>query len=101
MHMERFERWFYRVADSDVSWYGFQWLRPAKTERVGPGRIVLSSIILGLPGAGAGIGLIYFILGSITPATCGVIFSAVTLVELALHVVWAHYWNKRAAALRS
>ena len=98
--MSAFERWFFRIADSDACWYGLGWLRPAKTESVGPLWIMAASVILGLPGVGVGIGLIYLVLGTVQPEVCWGIFLAVTLVELVLHVISAYFWNKRAVTLR-
>ena len=99
MVMKTFERWYLRIADSDLTWYGFNWMRPAKERRLGPGYIVFSSVLLGLPGVAVGIGTIYLLFGRVDIKTCLVVFSLATMFELLLHAPFAHYWNKRARAL--
>jgi hypothetical protein len=97
--MKTFESWYLRVADSDLTWYGFNWMRPAKGRRLGLGYIVFSSVVLGLPGVALGIGAIYLFLGRVEVKTCLAVFALATMFELLLHAPFAHYWNKRAAAL--
>jgi hypothetical protein len=48
-YMKALEHWVLRVADNDKTWFGQNWLRPAKHDRLSPGYILLSSVLLGLP----------------------------------------------------
>ena len=78
---------------------GLSWLRPARDARVGTGYIVGSSILLGLPGVGVGAALLYFAFGKVSPGAWLALFAAATMMELMLHIAFAHYWNRRADAL--
>jgi len=98
-YMKTLEHWVLRIADSDVTWIGLNWLRPAKHHRIGFGYILLSSILLGLPGIAAGIGLIYLVLGRVEPRVWLSLFVLVVMCELVLHILFAHYWNQRAKNL--
>ena len=97
--MKALEHWVLRIADSDLTWYGFNWLRPAKHERVGLGYILFCSILLGLPGIGVGAGGLYLALGQVDPDMWLLMIVLVMLVELSLHILFAHYWNRRAERL--
>jgi hypothetical protein len=97
--MKAIEHLVLRVADSDLTWFGFGWLRPAKQQPVGFGYVLFSSVLLGLPGIGVGVGLIYWFLGRVEPRVWLAMFALVMMVELPLHVLFAHYWNRRAASL--
>ncbi|MCX6929294.1 MAG: hypothetical protein NT154_39650 [Verrucomicrobia bacterium] len=97
--MKTLEHWVLRVADSDLTWIGFGWLRPAKHARVGIGYILSSSMLLGLPGIVAGAGLIYLVLGRVEAKVWLSLFVLVTVFELLLHLLFAHYWNRRAERL--
>lgn len=97
--MKTIESWVLRVADSDFTWIGLGWLRPAKEQRLGAGYILFSSIILGLPGVVTGIGTIFSLFGRVPLSVCLMVFLVVTLIELLLHLPFAHYWNKRAETL--
>ena len=99
--MSAIEHRVLRIADSDAAWFGLGWLRPAKHESVGFGYIILSSILLGLPGVLVGAGLIYFFLGRVDPGVWLALFLLVLFFELPLHGLFAHYWNRRAKALLS
>lgn len=81
---------------NDWTWRGFNWLRPAKNHHVGYGYILLSSILLGLPGVGVGTGLIYWYLGRVEARVWLAMFALVMPVELPLHLLFAHFWNRRA-----
>ena len=98
-HMKTIERWFLRVADSDWTWIGLSWLRPAKDARIGIGYIIGSSILLGLPGIVAGAAMLYFAFGKVSLGAWLFLFVAATMVELLLHIVFAHFWNRRAGEL--
>ena len=99
--MNAIERWVLLIADSDLTWIGFHWLRPTKDRRLGPGYILFSSILLGLPGVAMGGGLIYLFIGRVEPLVWLLLFSGATVFELVLHVPFAYFWNKRAEALKS
>ena len=99
--MKSLEHWILRIADCDATWIGFGWLRPAKQQHIGFGYILFSSVLLGLPGVAVGAGLIYWFLGRVEPRVWLVMFALVLLVELPLHLLFAHYWNRRAASLAS
>ncbi len=99
--MKSLEHWILRIADCDATWIGFGWLRPAKQQHIGFGYILFSSVLLGLPGVAVGAGLIYWFLGRVEPRVWLVMFALVMLVELPLHLLFAHYWNRRAANLAS
>ena len=91
--------WVLRIADSDATWFGLGWLRPAKQERVGFWYIFFSSILLGLPGVMAGAGLIYLFLGRVEPRVWLTMFLLVLLLELPMHGLFAYFWNRRAKSL--
>jgi len=97
--MKTIKRCFFRVADSDWTWIGLSWLRPAKDAHIGIGYIMGSSILLGLPGIGAGAAMLYFAFGRVSLGTWLLLFVAATMVELLLHIVFAHFWNRRAGEL--
>lgn len=99
--MKSLEHWVLRIADCNATWIGFGWLRPAKQQHIGFGYILFSSVLLGLPGVAVGAGLIYWFLGRVEPRVWLVMFALVMLVELPLHLLFAHYWNRRAANLAS
>ncbi len=99
--MKTIESWVLRISDSDWTWKGFGWMRPRKQERIGPWYILFGSVLLGLPGIVVGIGMLFLAFGKVGLETCGVIAAGVVLVEVLLHSVFAHYWNRRAAALMS
>ena len=99
--MSAIEHWVLRIADSDATWFGLGWLRPAKHESVGFWYIIFSSILLGLPGVMVGAGLIYSFLGRVEPGVWLSLFLLVLFFELPLHGLFAHYWNRRAKALLS
>ena len=98
--MKTFERLVLRVADCDWNWIGLGWLRPAKDARVGIGYIIGSSILLGLPGVVVGASMLYFAFGRVSLGAWLVLFVAATMVDLLLHIVFAHFWNRRAGELR-
>jgi len=97
--MHSLEHWILRIADSDMTWCGLNWLRPAKHERVGYSYIVFSSIVLGLPGIAVGAGIVYLVLGRVDPSVWLLMFVLVMLMELLLHILFAHFWNRRAERL--
>lgn len=97
--MKALGRWVLRVADNDKTWFGLNWLRPAKRDRLSPGYILFSSVLLGLPGITVGVGLIYLFLGRVEPRVWLWLFVLVMLVELPLHILFAYFWNRRAEAL--
>jgi hypothetical protein len=97
--MKTLEHWVLRIADSDLTWVGFNWMRPAKLQPVGFGYILFSSLLLGLPGIAVGAGLIYFLMGKVEARAWLMLFAFAMAVELSLHAVFAHYWNRRAADL--
>ena len=53
-YMRPLEHWVLRVADSDVTWFGLNWLRPSKHYHIGLVYILLSSFLLGLPASALG-----------------------------------------------
>jgi hypothetical protein len=97
--MRTIERWVLRIADHDLTWIGFNWMRPAKESRCGPRYVLLSSLLLSLPGILIGTGLIYCALGTVTWRVWSALFALALATELALHAVFAHYWNRRADTL--
>lgn len=97
--MKTIERWVLRISDSDWTWYGFGWMRPKRDERVGLLYILFSSVLLGLPGIAVGIGALFLVFGKVELETCGWIVAGVVLFELLLHLVFAHYWNRRAVVM--
>ena len=56
-------------------------------------------MLFALPGTAAGAGLIYLVLGHVDPEVWVSLFVLVVLVELALCLLSAHYWNRRAESL--
>jgi hypothetical protein len=97
--MNRLEHWVLRVADSDRTWYGFNWMRPPKQSRVSLSYVLCSSFLLGLPGLLLGAAAIYVGLGTVQPKVWGMLLALAMLVELPLHLLFAHYWNRRADRL--
>jgi hypothetical protein len=65
--MELVGRVVLRIADSNATWHGLGWIRPQKHLRVSRRYILLSSILLGLPGTALGGGLIYWFSGHVEP----------------------------------
>lgn len=98
--MSTIERWVLRTTDSDACWIGLGWLRPEKAQRVGMLRVLISSFILGLPGVVLGAGSIYLFLRRLDPGVVLFLLLIAMLVEVPLHLVWAHYWNRRVATLQ-
>ena len=82
-----------------MTWFGLNWLRPAKHNRLGLGYILLSSLLLGLPGIAVGAGLIYLVLGRVQPSVWLWLFVLVMLIELPLNILCAYFWNRRAKGL--
>ena len=99
LYMKALEHWVLRIADSDATWFGLGWLRPAKHACVGYWYILFSSILLGLPGVIVGAGLIYLFLGTVQPQVWLWMLLLALLVELPLHCLFAHFWNRRAKSL--
>jgi hypothetical protein len=97
--MKTLEHWVLRIADSDATWVGLNWLRPNRHQHFGTGYILLSSFLLGLPGVAVGASLIWWFSGGVGPGTWLALFAVVMMFELPLHVLFAHFWNRRAALL--
>ncbi|HYG36229.1 MAG TPA: hypothetical protein VEC99_15665 [Clostridia bacterium] len=97
--MKALEHWVLRVADSDFTWVGLIWLRPAKHQRVSYLWLLLSTILCSLPGVAAGVGVIYLVFGGVEPNVWLYMVVLVTMVELALHGLFGHFWNERAVRL--
>lgn len=97
--MKAIEHWVFRIVDSDATWIGLGWLRPAKHERVSFWHIIFSSILLGLPGVMVGAGLIYLFIGRVEQEVWLTMFLLVLCFELLMHGLFAHYWNRRAKTL--
>jgi hypothetical protein len=95
------EQWFLRVADSDWTWVGLNWLRPPKDKRLGFGYIVVSSVALGLPDIVAGVTLIALVAGRIDLTVCLWLLLVASTLELLLNLLFAYYWNRRAKSLGS
>lgn len=97
--MRTLEYWVLRVADSNMTWVGLNWLRPAKHHRISLGYILLSSFFLGLPGIVVGAGMIFLAFGKLQTNVLLSMFALVMAIELPLHILYAHYWNRRAGKL--
>jgi ABC-type Fe3+ transport system permease subunit len=97
--MSSIEQWVLRIADSDMTWFGLSWLRPPPHRRITSLYVLLSSIVLGLPGLVVGAGLIYLFIGRLEPAIWLWMVALVLSIELALHIIFAHFWNRRADSL--
>lgn len=61
--------------------------------------ILLSSVLLGLPGMAVGAGLVYWCLGRVDPKVWLWLFVLTMLFELPSNILFAHYWNLRAKKL--
>lgn len=94
--MKTLERCVLKCADSDWTWMGLKWLRPAKHRRLGLGFVLGISALLGLPGLVLGVGLICLVFGRIDPAVALGLFAVVMMIEVPLNAVFAYYWNRRA-----
>jgi hypothetical protein len=97
--MKTLEQWVLRIADSDATWLGLKWLRPDRHQRIRMGYILMSSFLLGLPGVAVGASLIWWFAGRVQPGLWLALFAFVMMLELPLHVFFAHFWNRRAAVL--
>ena len=97
--MKLIEYWVLRIADSDWAWTGFNWMRPAKQQRIGLGYVLLSSFLLSLPGIILGAALLYWLRGRVEPKARLALFALAMAIDLALHVLFARCWNRRAADL--
>jgi hypothetical protein len=97
--MSTVRQWVLRIADSDLTWIGFNWMRPAKSHRVGWAYLLFSSVLLGLPGFVVGVSALYLFFGHVNAVTLAIVFAFVMAVELPLHMLFAHYWNERASRL--
>jgi hypothetical protein len=97
--MNGIERRVLQLADSDWTWVGFNWLRPAKEQRVGYAYLCLSSLLLGLPGLGLGAALLLIVFGSIDPRVWLGMVGLVLTVEFVLHCLFAVCWNRRVQRL--
>lgn len=101
MDMNTIEQWCLRCADKDSTWMGLSWLRPAKDTRVGAGYVLMSSLLLGIPGIALGAGAIYLALGMVEMKVWAFLFALVMAVEIGLHAVFAYAWNRRASRLQA
>jgi hypothetical protein len=97
--MKAIEYWFLRIADSDATWFGLGWLRPAKHKCVGLWYIIFSSILLGIPGVVAGAALIYLFFRRVELHLWLAMFLLVLCFELPMHGLFAYFWNRRAKKL--
>ena len=97
--MSVIENWVLRVADSDLTWFGLNWIRPAKDAVIRFSYVVILSFVLGLPGLAVGVSLIYVLLGRVEQGVWLSMLGLVMLVELPLNMVFAYYWNRRARKL--
>jgi hypothetical protein len=97
--MKTLEGFVLGIADSDYTWVGFNWMRPSTRRRVGLVFIFSSSFLLGLSGLLLGAALIYLVIGHLEYETAWFLFLLVMAVELALHLLFAHYWNARVDRL--
>ena len=97
--MKTLECWVLRCADSDMTWVGLNWLRPATHDHIGTGYILLSSLLLGLPGIIAGADMLYLVFGQVQASVWLSLIMLVLAVETLLHLVFAIYWNRRARQL--
>jgi len=97
--MKFIEHWILHIADSDWTWTGFNWMRPAKQQRIGAGYILFSSLLLSLPGILLGAALLYWLKGRVEPKAWLALFALAMAIDLALHVLFARYWNRRANKL--
>ena len=97
--MKSLEHWVLRIADNDRAWTGFNWMRPLEQEPIGLGWILFSSLLLSLPGIAVAAGLIYWRLGRAGLKVWLVLFAFAMAIALSLHMLFAHYWNRRAASL--
>ena len=93
--MKVIENCVLRIADSDWAWTGFNWMRPAKQQRIGFGYILFSSLLLSLPGIAAGAGLLYGLRRSAELKAWIALLAFALAIALSLHAVFAHYWNLR------
>jgi hypothetical protein len=95
--MGTLERLVLRMADWNGTWWGLNWLRPAKAQRITLGRFVLLGFVLAAPGALAGMGLIFLVLGALDPVVGLIMSSALVLLQVILNAPLVYFWNKRAA----
>lgn len=97
--MGKIGRLVLRIADSDYTWVGFNWMRPSRETRLSWTYLAGSSILLGLPGLAVGAGGLYLALGRIDPQVWLWMVGLVFTVELILHAVLGFFWNARASEL--
>ena len=97
--MEAFERTVLRLGDWNGTWWGLGWIRPAKHQRIGVGRLLVISFVLSVPGAAVALGLIFFAVRRLDPIFCLALFAGLMLLQLGANVPLVYFWNRRAAAL--
>ena len=97
--MKTIGNWVLRVADSDLTWFGLNWLRPSTRTHIGIGYIFFSSVLLGLPGIVAGAAMIYLAIGKVQSTVWLALILLVMAIELPLHWLFAYFWNERARRL--
>lgn len=96
--MGTFERLVLRMADWNGTWWGLGWIRPAKGQRITPGRFALLMFVLAAPGVVAGVGLIVLVLGKVDPAVVVGLSTGLVILQAALNAPLVYFWNRRASA---
>jgi hypothetical protein len=96
--MGTFERLVLRMADWNGTWWGLGWIRPAKYQRISPGRFTLLVFVLAAPGALAGLGLIFLALGKLDPGVAVIVIGGLVLLQACLNAPLVYFWNRRASA---
>jgi len=95
--MEAFERMVLRLGDWNGTWWGLGWIRPAKHQRIGIGRLLVICFVLSVPGVAVALGLIFFAVGRLDPIFCLALFAGLMLLQACANVPLVYFWNRRAA----
>ena len=85
--MEALERMVLRRGDWNGTWWGLGWIRPAKHQRIGVGRLLALSFVLSVPGVAVALGLIFLAFRRLDPAFCLALFAGLLLGSTGLRLI--------------
>jgi MFS family permease len=94
-------RLFNRVNDWDLTWVGFRTLRPAKDQDMRPRVVLLLTLFYGPLAAALAVLIALLVVGrAASPRVLGGMGLGAAVGFLLLQSLAAHFWNRRARALR-
>lgn len=96
--LDELERYTNKLNDWDLQWWPFLFLRPARDQRLGTGRVVLLALLYGLFG-GLLANVVFALAGQPhEPWAYPLLFTA--CLFLAYRGIYAFCWNRRAERLQ-